>query len=234
MIKKKRVILVNEHKILGDLLRASLVTDSELAVAGEYGSGKEALNGAVSLQPDLIITGIDLPDIDGVVFTKKIMEVLPDTKIIAVTHYPEKDCLLAFLAAGGRGYLNKYISDQDLLSTVKIVLNGDIALSQEGFQMAAKEYRRIAMVNVNSEQDGNVGQRLLPEIRTGLLSDREKQVLQLYAHGYSSKEMCKILFLSTNTVETYKKRIKEKLRLSSKADILQYAIRHGLLEDWEK
>ncbi len=228
MIKKTKIILVNEHKILGDLLRASLVTDPKLSVVGEYGRAQEALDKAISLQPDLVITGMDLPDINGVAFTQKIMEVLPGVKIIAVTHFPEKDTLPAFLAAGGRGYLNKYISDKDLLSTVQTVLSGEIALSQEGFQLIAQNYRRLAMDRNSEYMDSE------PKIHINLLSDREKQVLQLYAHGYSSKEMCRILFLSTNTVETYKKRIKEKLQLFNKTDLLQYAIKHGFLEDWEK
>ncbi|KTE92421.1 hypothetical protein AT727_19745 [Desulfitobacterium hafniense] len=234
MKKGTKVMLVNEHKILGDLLRASLAHYPELLVVAEYGNGREALVGARTLEPELVLTGMDLPGMEGVTLTRNLVEAWPDIKIIAVTHYSEKEGLFPFLAAGGKGYLSRYLSDEDLITTVKIVLNGDIFLSEEGFQLVAKEFRRLSMRAANSENALFFVREPLSGINLSLLSDREKQVLQLYVHGYSSKEMCQILFLSVNTVETYKKRIKEKLQLFNKTELMQYAIKQGLFEDWER
>jgi len=230
MNTKINVMLVNEHKILGDLIRSSLTYFTNFNIESEYADGQEALDHALLTKPELMLTGIDLPGLDGIALAKKLMERLPETKILAVTHYPEVDRMIPFLAAGGRGYLCKFISDKDLISTVETVLNGDIALSKEGFQLAAKQYRRIAMDGANT---GKIAQpeRLSESIHA--LSAREKQVLQLYAHGYSNKEICQLLFLSTNTVETHKKRVRQKLQIKSKAELMQYAKKHGLLEDWE-
>jgi len=232
-MKKIKAMLVTEHKILGDLIRTSLTGYPELSIEAEYEDGKEAYNGALRLQPELVLTGIDLPSMDGILLTKKLLEFSPETKTFAVTHYPEKDKLLPFLEAGGRGYLSKYTSDKDLLTTVESVLKGDISLSKEGFQLVAEEYRRLKMASMSVGNPETIVPDSLPENWINSLSSREKQVLQLYAHGYSNKEICQILFLSTNTVETYKKRVKQKLQLTNKAELMQYAKRHGLLEDWE-
>jgi len=218
-----RIFLVDDHKLLRDTLRLFLETQENIEVIGEAGNGFDAVKGIILLQPDVVLVDISLPDFDGVEVTARIIKELPNTRVIAVTMYAEQLYLVKFLQAGGLGYIHKSGADRDLLQAIEQVQRGEIFLSPNGVQVMAGQYRTQWLP---SSQDKSSS-----EIPPYVLSKRERQVLAFFSHGYSCREIGAKLFLSTSTIETYKRRLSEKLQLFNKADLVEYAIRHNIFDE---
>ncbi|MFA5536998.1 MAG: response regulator transcription factor [Bacillota bacterium] len=222
MDKQVTVFLVDDHKLLRDTLRMFLESEKNIQVVGEAGCGEKAVKGILNLQPNLVLMDITLPDFDGIEATIKIISVLPKTKIIAVTMHPEKLYLIKFLEAGGVGYIHKSAADQELLTAIEQVMEGEVFISGDGVQVMAGKFK---------SQDIFYQDNPKAEVAPDILSDRERQVLALFARGYNCREIGERLYLAASTVETYKKRATEKLNLTKKPDLVKYAIRHRLFEE---
>ncbi|WP_367142742.1 response regulator [Desulfosporosinus sp.] len=211
---KIRVFLTDDHTLLRNALCMLLQGEKDIEVVGEAGNGAGAVRGVLEEKPDVVLMDISLPDFDGVEATHKILEVLPQTKVIAVTMHMEDVYLLKFLNAGGMGYVHKSAADRDLLKAIQTVMNGEVFLSSVGVQVMARQYCSTESVS---------------EIKPDILSERERQVLQLLARGFTSKEIGEKLYLSPRTIETYRERITVKLKLEHRSDLVDYAIRYKLL-----
>ena len=222
MEKQIKLFLVDDHKLLRDTLRIFLEGTENIEVVGESGSGTDAVEQILCLKPDLVLMDITLPDYDGVEATAQITKALPQIKVIAVTMHPEQLYLVKFLEAGGVGYIHKSAADRDLLQAIDQVFQGAVFLSPEGVQVMAGQYR-IKSSAISSDH--------LKEVPPDVLSYRERQVIALLSRGYSCREIGERLFLATSTVETYKRRINEKLQITKKAELVEYTIRHRLFED---
>ncbi|KTE92436.1 LuxR family transcriptional regulator [Desulfitobacterium hafniense] len=214
MKNKIRAFLVDDHTLLRNALCMLLEGQSNIEVVGGAANGAEAVRGVIQAKPDVVLMDITLPDFDGVEATEKILAVLPQTKVIAVTMHVEEVYLLQFLNSGGMGYVHKSAADRDLIKAIETVVEGEIFLSPAGVQVMARQYRR-------TEKAAEIG----PDV----LSDRERQVLQLTARGFTSKEIGEKLYLSPRTIETYRERITVKLKLEHRSDLVDYAIRYKLL-----
>ncbi|WP_205623364.1 response regulator transcription factor [Desulfosporosinus sp. HMP52] len=214
MMDKIRVFLADDHTLLRNALCMLLQGERDIEVVGEAGNGAGAVRGVLEEKPDVVLMDITLPDFDGVEATHKILEVLPGTKVIAVTMHMEDVYLLKFLNAGGMGYVHKSAADRDLLKAIQTVMNGEVFLSSVGVQVMARQYCSTESVS---------------EIKPDILSERERQVLQLLARGFTSKEIGEKLYLSPRTIETYRERITVKLKLEHRSDLVDYAIRYKLL-----
>ncbi|MGE4273328.1 MAG: response regulator [Desulfitobacterium sp.] len=223
MKEQTKVFLVDDHKLLRDTLRMFLENCKEIEVVGEAGNGADAVKGILDLKPELVLMDLTLPDFDGVEATTQIMRALPKTKVIAVTMHPEKLYLLKFLEAGGVGYVHKSAADRELLQALERVQQGEVFLSPEGVQVVAGQFR-VQNAPLPEEED-------IKGIPPDILSARERQVLGLLSHGYSCREIGKRLFLSTSTIETYKKRVSDKLHLENRKDLVEYTIRHKIFEE---
>lgn len=215
MAGKIRVFLTDDHTLLRNALTMLLKEQENIEVVGEAANAAEALEGVIKYKPDVVLMDITLPDYDGIEATIKILEALPDTKIIAVTMHMEEVYLLKFLHAGGRGYVHKSAADRDLLKAIQVVMRGEVFLSSAGVQVMASQY-------VNNNENSK---EVLPDV----LSEREREVLKLLARGFTSREIGKKLFLSPRTIETYRERIAVKLNLKHRSELVDYAIKHKLL-----
>ncbi|KTE92430.1 LuxR family transcriptional regulator [Desulfitobacterium hafniense] len=222
MKEQTKVFLVDDHKLLRDTLRMFLENCEEIEVVGEAGNGADAVKGILDLKPELVLMDLTLPDFDGVEATVQIVKALPKIKVIAVTMHPEKLYLLKFLEAGGVGYVHKSAADRELLQAIERVQQGEVFLSPEGVQVMAGQFRtqNVSLPKEEAKKDRP------PDI----LSARERQVLGLLSHGYSCREIGERLFLSTSTIETYKKRVTDKLNLTNRKDLVEYTIRHKIFE----
>jgi DNA-binding NarL/FixJ family response regulator len=228
MEKLTKIFLVDDHKLLRDTLKMFLESEKNMKVVGEAGNGADALEGVFSLYPDLVLMDITLPDFDGVETTEKIVKALPKTKVIAMTMHPENLYLMKFLQAGGRGYIHKSAADRDLLKAIDMVQRGNVFLSPDGVQVMAGQYL-AANLEENENNEDITSSNAFKEVPSpNVLSERERQVLQLYVRGYSCREIGEFLFLATSTVDSYKRRISEKLNLSKRADLLEYTMRHEI------
>lgn len=224
-----KVFLVDDHKLLRDTLRMFLESYEEIIVIGESGTCKDAVTQIMELKPEVVLMDITLPDSDGVEATAQIMENLPLTKIIAVTMHPEELYLIKFLEAGGVGYVHKTAADREILQAIKQVCDGKVFLSSEGVQVMAEQYIHQ---NRSPLTASTVAEESKLEISPGILSDRERQVLVLLSRGYNCREIGERLFLSTSTVETYKRRLSDKLQLKNTKDLIEYSIHHKIFEEF--
>lgn len=220
MEAKIRTFLVDRYRLLRHTLRCFLEYRGEgtLAIVGEAATASEAVAGILEAQPDLVLLDLSLPDFDAFTAMAQMKIAKRDVKIIAVTEEPEQKLLLAFLEAGGLGYVHKSAEGAELLQAVRQVMDGEIFLSVVGVQVMASRY--LSAGEEPKREDG--------EAPPDVLSPRERQVLCLFSRGYSSREIGEELYLSANTVDTYRRRISEKLQINSRVELVAYAVKHQI------
>jgi two-component system, NarL family, response regulator NreC len=210
-----RVLIADDHAILRSGLRMLIDSQSDMKVVAEAKNGDEAIESARETTPDIVILDITMPERGGLHAIGGILKQNRNTRILLLTMHEELAYLRTALAAGAAGYVLKKSVDADLLSAIRAVHRGrtyvDAELASELIQRTAPE-----------------GGRSKPKL-SEILSERELQVLKLVAEGFSSREIAEQIFVSVKTVETYRGRFAEKLGLTSRADIVRYALETGLL-----
>lgn len=215
-MKKLRILIVDDHGIVRKGLRLQLEQGENFEVIGEASDGREAVRAAEQLGPDVVIMDIGMPNLNGVEATSQIVKQRPETGVIILSMHSDESYLRRALAAGAKGYLLKDSADRDLYRAVEAVANGKSFFSPTIANTLLEDYMR------------QLQQRGL-EDSYDLLTDREKEVLQLLAEGKSNKEVATALSLSTATVETHRTHIMQKLDLHSAADIVLYAVRKKII-----
>lgn len=212
-----RVILADDHLVVRAGLRALLAGNRDIEVVGEAANGREALALIERLTPDVAVLDLDMPVMDGVTATRELVRRKISTRVLILTMHSEDEYLVALLEAGAAGYLVKNAADRELADAVRAVAAGDSYVQPSAALTLARNVSRRAD---HADEREHYNQ----------LSERERDVLVLVAGGYSASEIGERLFISPKTVETYKQRITEKLRLSHRADYVQFCLRLGLLK----
>ena len=211
-----QVFLVDDHTLVRSGIRMLLEKEHSIRVIGEAGDARSAIDQIVSSTPDIVLLDISLPDMDGVELTRTVCATIPSVRVIALTMHLEEVYLSDFLQAGGVGYVHKSAADRDLIYAINTVMNGQIFLRPEGVQLIARQHQ---------------GKTTNGEVTPEVLSKREMQVLRLVAKGYTCREIGEFLSLSPRTVETYRERITDKLELERRSQLVEYVLRHHLLEE---
>ncbi|HEY7097377.1 MAG TPA: response regulator transcription factor [Terriglobales bacterium] len=215
-MRKLRIVIADDHGIVRRGLRLQLEQHGNFEVVGEANDGREAVRTAEQLAPDVVIMDIGMPNLNGVQATTQIVKHRPETGVIILSMHSDEGYLRRALAAGAKGYLLKDSADVDLYRAVEAVAKGKSFFSPTIANTLLEDYMR------------QLQQRGL-EDSYDLLTDREKEVLQLLAEGRSNKEVATALNLSTATVETHRTHIMQKLDLHSAADIVLYAVRKKII-----
>jgi DNA-binding NarL/FixJ family response regulator len=200
---------------LRDGLRLLIDSQPEMRVVGEAANGREALEQARRLKPDIVVMDLSMPELNGLQATACLKAELPQLKVIALTAHEDEGYLTQLCKAGADGYVLKRSAGDDLIQALASVGRGGVYFDQD---LAAKALTR---------QRGSGAGR---EPATIELSEREREVLLRVASGFSNKEIATELGLSVKTIETYKVRVGEKLGLRSRAEMVQYALRQGWLD----
>jgi DNA-binding NarL/FixJ family response regulator len=206
-----RVLLADDHKIVRQGLGA-LLQEQGFQIVAESGDGQEAVQQAEKLRPDVAVLDIGMPLLNGIDAAKEITRISPRTRVILLTMHAEESFVLSSLRAGARGYLLKSRAAEDLVQAIRDVYRGEIYLSP-----GISETVVDAFLHATAPPEEP-------------LSDRERQVLQLIAEGKRTKEIATVLGISTNTAESHRSHIMEKLNIHDVAGLVRYAIRHGLIE----
>ena len=215
-MKKIRILLADDHGIVRKGLRLQLEQNSDFEVVGEATEGREAVRLAEELAPDVVIMDIAMPNLNGIQATAQLVKKNPQISVIILSMYSDETYLMRTLAAGAKGYLLKDSADVDLHRAVEVVAQGKPFFSPAIADTLLEDYmRQLQQRGLQDSYD--------------LLTEREKEILQLLAEGKSNKDVAGILNLSTNTVETHRTRIMQKLDLHSTAEIVLYAVRKGII-----
>ena len=215
-MKKIRILIADDHGIVRKGLRLQLEQNSDFEVVGEATEGREAVRMAEELAPDVVIMDIAMPNLNGIQATTQLVKKNPQTGVIILSMYSDETYLMRTLAAGAKGYLLKESADVDLVRAVQVVAEGKPFFSPAIADTLLEDYmRQLQQRGLQDSYD--------------LLTEREKEILQLLAEGKSNKDVAGILNVSTNTVETHRTRIMQKLDLHSTADIVLYAVRKGII-----
>ena len=211
-----RILLVDDHKIMRDGIRAILRPNPEFQIAGEADNGPDAVQFAKSFHPDIVLMDIGITGLNGVEATTEILRFNPDCRVVILSMYDDENSVLGALRAGARGFILKKASDLDLASALHVVATGGIYVSP---QVSDNLMLRIQKGNLEVQQ---------PHIALAALSPRELQVLRLVAEGNSSKEVATTLALTEQTVRSYRKTIMRKLGVNTAVALTQLAYSCGL------
>ena len=210
------MLLADDHAVVRDGLRALLDAEPDIEVVGEASDGHEACAKARELLPAVVVMDISMPGLNGARATEAIRRACPGTRVLALTAHEDKGYLRLLVQAGASGYLLKRAASQDLIHAIRAVAAGGTYLDPA---LAGDVLGSFA-----GKPPGRGSKR------EDELSEREAEVVRLIARGFSNKEIAAQLDLSSKTVETYKARSLEKLGLSSRSDLVSYALQRGWLE----
>ncbi|MGH9667555.1 MAG: response regulator [Bryobacteraceae bacterium] len=210
------VLLVDDHKIMRDGIKAILKHSGEFRVAGEAESGPDAVQWCKKTKPDVILMDIGLPGLNGIEATTEILRHYPEAKIVILSMYDDEHSVVSAIRSGARAFVLKKASDNDLLDALRTVAKGGSYLSP---QVSDRLLTRI--------QRGDLEAKPMPSALEGL-SPRELQVLRLVAEGKTSKEIAVLLTLGLQTVRSYRKTMMKKLGVNNVAGLTQLALAAGL------
>ena len=211
-----RILLADDHGVVRKGLRFLLERQIEMEVVGEASDGREAVRLAEELKPDIAIMDIAMPLLNGIEATAQIVKKEPRTSVIILSMHSDEDYLLSALNAGAKGYLLKDSAEVDVVRAIQAVANGTPFFSPEIAKTLLEDYMRFLQ------------QRNLQDSYE-LLTEREKETLQLLAEGKSNKEVAALLNVSVYTVDTHRTHLMQKLNLHNTAEIVLYAVRKKII-----
>jgi two-component system response regulator NreC len=215
-MKKIQVLIADDHSIVRAGIRSLLEGYSDIEVVGEAGSGAEAIELAIRLEPDVVLMDIAMGDLSGLEATEEIKERAPQVNVLALTMHDREEYFFAMLKAGALGYVLKEGEPDELLVAIRAVHRGETALSPSVTKMILKDYLAQRTEQTQSRHDS--------------LTLREKEVLRLAAEGKTTREIAEMLRLSAKTIEKHRASMMHKLELQNLSELIKYAIRKGLID----
>jgi two-component system response regulator NreC len=211
-----RILLADDHTVMRTGLRLLLERNSGFQVVGEAANGREAIDAAAALNPDVVVMDVAMPILNGIDAVSQISARFPKIASVVLSMHSDESYLLRALKAGARGYLLKDSAESDLVHAIRAVSEGKAFFSPAISRMLIDDYIR------QLQQRGG-------EDSYELLTMREREIFQLLAEGRSSKDVAAVLNLSPYTVETHRGNIMQKLNLHSLPELILYAVRKGII-----
>lgn len=218
-MEKIKIVLVDDHNIVRDGLKHLLMNLTNIEVIAEAANEKELLNLLLKIKPDILLMDITMPKMSGIAITKKICCDYPNIKVIMLSANDDDKSVFDSFNAGALGYLPKNIQFDELVEAIRSVYEGNEYIARSISDVVLKNYFNRSFLNSVKKFSNDKE-----------LTKREVQVLELFAEGYSYKEIADQLFISVHTVESHKKNILEKLELNSIIDLVKYAIKHEIIK----
>ena len=215
-MKRIKVMIVDDHEVVRLGLRTALELEDDMEVVGDVGDAQVTLREAEIKGPDVVLMDVRMPGMDGIQACRLLRECLPETRVLMLTSYSAEEAVMASIMAGASGYLLKNTRRADLLSAVRSAAKGESLLDPSVTNRVLSRLRALTV----KEQERDVA----------LLSQREKEVLALVAHGLTNKEIASKLVISENTARNHVSRILDKLGLSRRSEAATFAAQHRLVK----
>jgi two-component system response regulator NreC len=211
-----RLLLVDDHAVVRSGLKMLLENERDVEIVGEAASASEAIEAAVLFRPNVILMDIGLPDLSGIDATREIKKRVSDVSIVALTIHEDEEYFFRMLEAGASGYVPKRAAPEELITAIRAAATGQVYL-----------YPSLAKLLVRDFLDGG---RAEIQPTSSDLTDREQEVLMYLAEGASNEEIAASLVISPKTVARHRENIMRKLNLHSRAELVRYAIRKGIIK----
>ncbi len=211
-----RILIADDHTIVRSGLHLLLESEPDIEVVGEATDGVEAIKLAEELQPDIVLMDIGMPEVNGIEATRRIKSEYPDMVVLILTMHRSDEYFFQVLEAGASGYVLKGAETADLLGAVRSVARGDVFL----YPSVARQLVRQYLNQVDADPPGG------PK-----LTQREREILKLIAEGYSTKDIADQLVVSPSTVHSHRTNLMQKLNLSKRHELVQYAREHGFFHE---
>lgn len=210
-----RILIADDHAIVRTGLRALLKGEAGMELVGEAAGGEEALRLVESLNPDILVLDLSMPDMDGIQVTKRVHATAPHVRILILTVHEDEALLREAIRAGAAGYILKYAAEEELISAINMVQMGELYVHPKLIRSLLAAPQKQLPTSPQPEE---------------LLTPRELDVLNCIVQGYTNRQIAEELSLSIRTVEGYRANMTEKLGFHSRAELVRYAREHGLLD----
>jgi len=211
-MKKIRVLIVDDHTLVRDGIRALLALVADIEVVGEASNGKEALEKTKELSPDVVLMDLAMPVMGGLEATRRIRREYAQVKVLALTQYDDSEYVVPIIQAGARGFVTKMGAFSELTAAIQAVYRGEAFLSPSAAAALIEECQH----EIPTEGDKDPYNQL---------TDREREVLKLVAEGHTARQIADMLVVSPKTVEWYKTSLMHKLNIRNRTDLIKFAIR---------
>ncbi len=229
-MKKIRLMLVDDHEVVRVGLKNFLQTQEDFEVVAEASDGEQAVNRAMTAHPDVILMDITMPGVDGLEATRRLRVLCPECLILALTVHDDKQYFMQMLAAGASGYITKQAAGDDLIAAIHAISAGNVFLQPALARWLLEDYQRLARQSSPNQSLVQVEGDELHLVGLDVLSLRERQVLELVAHGSNNQQIGQQLELSPKTIARHRERIMHKLNMHSRTELVKFAIRTGLVQ----
>jgi two-component system response regulator NreC len=214
---KIRLLLVDDHQVVRSGLRMLLASESDVEIVGEAGTAREALEAVRQLKPTVVLMDIGLPDLSGIDATREIKRTNPEVAVVALTIHEDEEYFFKMLEVGAGGYVPKRAAPEELLTAIRAAAAGEVYLYPSMAKLLVKDYlSQDRSTDTASTLDG--------------LTGREQEVLRYLAEGTDNQEIADALVISIKTVARHRENIMQKLGLHSRAELVRYAIRKGIIK----
>ncbi|MGD8403076.1 MAG: response regulator transcription factor [Anaerolineales bacterium] len=223
-----KLMLVDDHDVVRTGLRSFLETQPGFEVIAEAKNGLQALERAKEIHPDIVLMDITMPDMDGMEATQRLKQLYPDCQILVLTVHADKQYFMKMLSVGASGYITKQAAADELVAAIQAVAAGHIYLQPALARWLLEDYQRLAKNTVISSPEEPV-EKDKEAIDLNILSQRERQVLELVGEGFNNHDIGKKLGLSPKTIARHRERIMKKLNMHSRTELVKFAIKTGLI-----
>jgi two-component system response regulator NreC len=212
-----RVLIADDHDIVRSGLKMLLMAEDDITIVGEASNGREAVDLALELRPDVTVMDVQMPDMNGIEATRLIKEACAECAVLALTIHEDEQYFFQMLNAGALGYVPKRAAPDDLVRAIRLAAEGHVFLYSSMASLLASDY-------LSRLEAGEA------EAAGSILTDREREILVLIAEGLLNREIADKLTISIKTVERHRENIMNKLNLHSRTELVKYAIRRGLID----
>jgi two-component system, NarL family, response regulator NreC len=223
-----KLMLVDDHDVVRTGLRSFLETQPGFEVIAEAKNGLEALEKAKEAQPDIVLMDITMPDMDGMEATLQLKKLYPACQILVLTVHADKQYFMKMLSVGASGYLTKQAAADELVAAIQAVAAGYVYLQPALARWLLDDYQQLAKTVLIPDSNGSKGKDK-DTVTLDILSERERQVLELVGEGLNNQDIGKHLALSPKTIARHRERIMKKLNFHSRTELVKFAIRTGLI-----